>query len=83
MSLQLTVKLVLKEWQYSDGSHSLNNFHLNSRAASLYGSSNFPTRTGRKIYVTIVEGKDLLVKDKSGKCDLYVKLQYGKVYLVP
>ncbi|KAK1372073.1 Synaptotagmin [Heracleum sosnowskyi] len=76
---ELTVKLVLKEWQYSDGSHSLNNFHLNSRASSLYGSSNFPTRTGRKIYVTIVEGKDLLVKDKSGKCDLYVKLQYGKV----
>ncbi|KAL8111083.1 hypothetical protein AgCh_026721 [Apium graveolens] len=76
---ELTIKLVLKEWQYSDGSHSLNNFHLNSRSSSLYGSSNFPTRTGRKIYVTVVEGKDLLVKDKSGKCDLYVKLQYGKV----
>ncbi|WOH03401.1 hypothetical protein DCAR_0622798 [Daucus carota subsp. sativus] len=78
---ELTVKLVLKEWQYSDGSHSLNNFHLNSRASSLYGSSNFPTRTGRKIYVTVVEGKDLMVRDKSGKCDLYVKLQYGKVQL--
>ena len=79
MVLQLKVKLVLKEWQFSDGSHSMNNFHLNSRASSLYGSSNMLTRTGRKIYVTVVEGKDLITKDRSGKCDPYVKLQYGKV----
>lgn len=77
--MQLKVKLVLKEWQFSDGSHSMNNFHLNSRASSLYGSSNLLTRTGRKIYVTVVEGKDLMVKDRFGKCDPYVKLQYGKV----
>lgn len=81
MILQLKVKFVLKEWQFSDGSHSMNNFHLNSRASSLCGSSNFLTRTGRKIYVTVVEGKDLIVKDRSGKCDPYVKLQYGKVCL--
>lgn len=81
MVLQLKVKLVLKEWQFSDGSHSMNNFHLNSRASSLYGSSNLLTRTGRKIYVTVVEGKDLMVKDRFGKCDPYVKLQYGKVCL--
>ncbi|KAH7856594.1 hypothetical protein Vadar_003301 [Vaccinium darrowii] len=73
----LTVKLVLKEWQLSDGSHSSNNFHLSSRP-SLYGSSNLLTRTGRRICITVVEGKDLVVKDKFGKSDPYVKLQYGK-----
>ncbi|KAL8124130.1 uncharacterized protein LOC141717975 [Apium graveolens] len=77
---ELKVKLVLKEWQFSDGSHSINNFHFNSRASSLYGSSNLLTRTGRKIYVTVVEGKDLMVKDRFGKCDPYVKLQYGKTF---
>ncbi|KAE9463914.1 hypothetical protein C3L33_04204, partial [Rhododendron williamsianum] len=73
----LTVKLVLKEWQFSDGSHSLNSFGLSSRP-SFYGSSNFPTGTGRKICIIVAEGKDLLVKDKFGKSDPYVKLQYGK-----
>ncbi|KAM6569103.1 hypothetical protein CsatB_017088 [Cannabis sativa] len=74
---ELTVKLVLKEWQFSDGSHSLNNFRVKSRQ-SLNGSSNFLPRTGRKIYITVMEGKDLSMKDRSGKCDPYVKLQYGK-----
>lgn len=75
---ELTVRLVLKEWQFSDGSHSLNNFRSGSQQ-SLSGSSNFISRTGRKINVTVVEGKDLKPKDKSGKCDPYVKLQYGKI----
>uniref|UniRef100_A0A5B6ZN48 Synaptotagmin-5-like n=1 Tax=Davidia involucrata TaxID=16924 RepID=A0A5B6ZN48_DAVIN len=74
---ELTVKLVLKEWQFSDGSHSLNSLLLRSQQ-SLYGSSNFLSRTGRKLFITVVEGKDLIVKDKSGKYDPYVKLQYGK-----
>ncbi|KAK3020602.1 hypothetical protein RJ639_046688 [Escallonia herrerae] len=74
---ELTVRLVLKEWQFSDGSHSLNASHLNFQQ-SLNGSSNFLSITGRKIYVTVVEGKDLAVKDKFGKSDPYVKLQYGK-----
>ncbi|XP_058193725.1 synaptotagmin-5-like [Rhododendron vialii] len=73
----LTVELVLKEWQFSDGSHSLNSFRLSSWP-SFYGSSNFPTGTGRKICISVAEGKDLLVKDKFGKSDPYVKLQYGK-----
>ncbi|KAJ0106114.1 hypothetical protein Patl1_19137 [Pistacia atlantica] len=75
---ELTVRLVLKEWQFSDGSHSLTNFRSGSQQ-SLNGSSNFLSRTGRKINVTVAEGKDLIPKDKSGKCDPYVKLQYGKV----
>lgn len=72
------MKLLLKEWQFSDGSHTLTSDRLSSRQ-SIYGSANFLPRTGRKIYVTVVEGKDLMVKDKFGKSEPYVKLQYGKV----
>lgn len=76
--MQLNVRLVLKEWMFSDGSHSSANINASSRH-SLSGSSNYFLRTGRKICITVVEGKDLLVKDKIGKSDPYVKLQYGKV----
>lgn len=72
------MKLVLKEWQFSDGSHSLTNYGIGSRQ-SLNGSSNFPSATGRKINITVVEGKDLVSRDKSGRFEPYVKLQYGKV----
>ncbi|KAM7267043.1 hypothetical protein ACFE04_009209 [Oxalis oulophora] len=74
---ELTVRLVLKEWQFSDGSCTSNNFHL-SPQQSLYGASNFLPTTGRKILINVVEGKDLVAKEKSGKCNPYVKLQYGK-----
>ena len=82
MSLQLSVRLVLKEWMYSDGSHSSNRYHV-SPQQSLYGASSFVSSTGRKINITVVEGKDLPTKDKNGKCDPYVKLQYGKVVFFP
>lgn len=76
-SAKLKVKLTLKEWQFSGGSHSLSGTHLSTRASSLFGSTtNLQPKTGRKIYVTVVEGKELLEKDRSGKS--YVKLQYGK-----
>ncbi|KAJ4713403.1 Synaptotagmin like [Melia azedarach] len=75
---ELTVRLVVKEWQFSDGSHSLNNFRVSSQQ-SLYRSSNFLSGTGRKINVIVMEGKDLMSKDRSGKYDSYVKLQYGKI----
>ncbi|KAL0312737.1 UNVERIFIED_CONTAM: Multiple C2 and transmembrane domain-containing protein 1 [Sesamum radiatum] len=75
---ELTVRLVLKEWQFSDGSHSPTSVGASSRH-SLSGGSNFFPRTGRRICITVVEGKDLVVKDKIGKSDPYVKLQYGKV----
>ncbi|XP_022924106.1 synaptotagmin-5-like [Cucurbita moschata] len=74
---ELSVRLVLKEWMYSDGSHSSNRYHV-SPQQSLYGASSFVSSTGRKINITVVEGKDLPTKDKNGKCDPYVKLQYGK-----
>ncbi|KAJ6814904.1 extended synaptotagmin-1 isoform X2 [Iris pallida] len=73
---QLSVRLVLKEWQFSDGSISLHNLVTGRSQPSIYGSSNLQSRTGRKLMITVVEGKNLI--NKSGKCDPYVKLQYGK-----
>ncbi|CAI0400950.1 unnamed protein product [Linum tenue] len=74
---ELAVMLVVKEWQFSDGTHSLNKYKSSSQQ-SVDGSSILPSRTGRKINVTVVEGQDLTVKERSGKCNPYVKLQYGK-----
>ncbi|XP_042388775.1 extended synaptotagmin-1-like isoform X1 [Zingiber officinale] len=65
---ELTVRLVLREWQFSDGSTIL------SKSVPHY----LQTRTERKLKVTVLEGRNLATKDKSGKCDPYVKLQYGK-----
>ncbi|KFK39172.1 hypothetical protein AALP_AA3G209700 [Arabis alpina] len=72
---ELTVRLLLKEWHFSDGSHSLNSVHSSS-LHSLDGSSSFLSKTGRKIIVTVLSGKNLVLK--GGKCDASVKLQYGK-----
>ncbi|MCH98361.1 synaptotagmin-4-like [Trifolium medium] len=79
MSTLLKVSIVVKEWQFSDGTHSLKNLRNNSQP-SLNGSSNIQLRTGKKLNITVVEGKDLATaKEKSGKFDPYIKLQYGKV----
>ncbi|KAK7358279.1 hypothetical protein VNO77_00206 [Canavalia gladiata] len=77
-SAELKLKIVVKEWQFSDGSHSLNNLHASSQK-SLNGSSNLLSKTGRKLKITVLEAKDLPAKDKFGKFEPYVKLQYGKV----
>ncbi|XP_077253770.1 C2 domain-containing protein [Tasmannia lanceolata] len=76
---ELTVSLALREWQFSDGSNSSNSpaAHVKSQQ-SVYGSPNFQSRTGRKLRITVIEGRNLPGKEKSGKCDPYVKLQYGK-----
>lgn len=55
---ELKVSIVVKEWQFSDGTHSLNNLRNNSQQ-SLNGSSNIQLRTGKKLKITVVEGKDL------------------------
>lgn len=73
------MSLVLKEWQFSDGSISLGNSVISRSQPSFYGSPNLQLRTGRKLKVAVAEGRNLFVKEKSGKCDPYVKLQYGKV----
>ncbi|KAI9088049.1 hypothetical protein K1719_030026 [Acacia pycnantha] len=76
---ELKVGIIVKEWQLSDGSHSVNKLRVSSSQQSLSGSSNLQVKTGRKLTITVVEGKDFAAKDKSGKFDPYVKLQYGKV----
>ncbi|ESW24745.1 hypothetical protein PHAVU_004G156400 [Phaseolus vulgaris] len=78
-SAELKVSIVVKEWQFSDGSHSLNSIRSTNSQQSINGSPNIQLKTGRKISVIVVEGKDLAARDKSGKFDPYVKLQYGKV----
>ncbi|KAL6847833.1 hypothetical protein ACP4OV_021961 [Aristida adscensionis] len=75
---ELTVSLVLKEWQFSDGSVTLKNSRSNGLQSAFDGSPNLQSRTGRKLSVTIIEGRALTTNSKSGKCDPYVKLQYGK-----
>lgn len=79
--LQLTVSLVLKEWQFSDGSVTVNNSLSlsNGLQSSFDGSPKLQSTTGRRIRVRVVEGRALTANSKSGKCDPYVKLQYGKV----
>ncbi|XP_019189776.1 PREDICTED: synaptotagmin-5-like isoform X1 [Ipomoea nil] len=76
---ELSIKLALKEWQFSDGSHTTRIPQLGS-LQSINGSSNFLSNTGRKIYVTVIEGKNLPSKDRHGKSGsgTYAKLQYGK-----
>lgn len=73
------MSIVVKEWQFSDGSHSLNSIRSSNSQQSINGSPNFQLKTGRKISVTVAEGRDLAAKDKNGKFDPYIKLQYGKV----
>ncbi|EPS60544.1 hypothetical protein M569_14258, partial [Genlisea aurea] len=73
---ELSVKLVVKEWQFSDGSHS----SFIPTTPSHNNASPNASKTGRRIVVTVVEAKNLPAKDnnKLGKSNPYVKLQYGK-----
>ncbi|KAF9591375.1 hypothetical protein IFM89_004060 [Coptis chinensis] len=75
---KLTVKLVLREWTFSDGSNSSNNHSRPTIQQSLFGPSTVQPKTERKLKLTVIEGRDLVGKDKFGKCDPYIKLQYGK-----
>lgn len=76
----LSVKFLVKEWQFADGSksggESINGSSLN-KSLSLLPS--FETHTGRTLKITILEGRHLAAKDRSGKSDPYVRLRYGKL----
>ncbi|GJN37587.1 hypothetical protein PR202_gb26560 [Eleusine coracana subsp. coracana] len=74
----LTVSLVLKEWQFSDGSVTLSNSLNDGLQSPFDGSPKLQSTTGRKLRVRVLEGRALPANNKSGKCDPYVKLQYGK-----
>eukprot|EP00252_Welwitschia_mirabilis_P021688 TRINITY_DN5627_c0_g1_i1.p1 TRINITY_DN5627_c0_g1~~TRINITY_DN5627_c0_g1_i1.p1 ORF type:complete len:842 (-),score=186.13 TRINITY_DN5627_c0_g1_i1:179-2704(-) len=78
-SAEITVKLLVREWQFADGSRSLQGFNTLHPQQSLPGSwSTASPPTGRKLKVTVVEGRNLTGKERSGKCDPYVKVQHGK-----
>jgi hypothetical protein len=70
---------VLNEWQFADGSVTVSKSLSNGFQSSLDGSPKLQPRTGSTLRVKVVEGRALAVNSKSGKCDPYVKLQYGKV----
>lgn len=72
------MRLLIKEWLYSDGLASWSKAHAVSPQQSIDDKTNFEPRTGKKLSITVLEGQNLSVP-KSGKCDPYVKLQYGKV----
>ncbi|XP_068643741.1 synaptotagmin-2-like [Aristolochia californica] len=76
---ELTVRLVVREWQFAGISASGNrSAYVSSQNSVGSGLSQFEPRTGRKLIITVKEGRNLAGKDRSGKCDPYVKLQYGK-----
>ena len=70
---------MLKEWQFSDGSVTLSNSPSSGLQSSSDGSPKLQSITGRRLRVRVVEGRALTANSKSGNCDPYVKLQYGKV----
>lgn len=72
--LQISVQLIPKEWHFSD---ELNDISQMTYQPSIGAYPPFHPSTGKRFKVSVKEGRNLTVK--SGKCDSYVKLQYGKV----
>ncbi|KAG2587213.1 hypothetical protein PVAP13_5NG125900 [Panicum virgatum] len=64
--------------EFSDGSVTLSNYPSSGLQSSSDGSPKLQSITGRRLRVRVVEGRALTANSKSGKCDPYVKLQYGK-----
>ena len=77
-STEVSVMLVLREWQFTDGSKSLHSRNTSNYQHSLLGSSISHSPTGKKLKITVLEGSNLDGKDRSRKSDPYFKLQYGK-----
>ncbi|KMZ62571.1 hypothetical protein ZOSMA_452G00060 [Zostera marina] len=70
----ISVQLIPKEWHFSD---ELNDISQMTYQPSIGAYPPFHPSTGKRFKVSVKEGRNLTVK--SGKCDSYVKLQYGKV----
>lgn len=75
---KLFVKLVVKEWQFIDGSRTGDDY-ANGTIPTLQYLPSFETHTGRTLRITVLEGRNLAAKDRTGKSDPYVRLRYGKL----
>ncbi len=77
--VQLTVRLELKEWQFSDGSRAVAN-HLPG-TITLNSVPSLHPYTGRKLRISAVEGRNLAPMSAGSSINPYLKLFYAKVKL--
>ncbi|KAI5061768.1 hypothetical protein GOP47_0024273 [Adiantum capillus-veneris] len=75
----LSIRLLIKEWQFTDGSRTADDAMSVNILNTLHSLPSFEAHTGRTLRVTVMEGKNLAAKDRTGKSDPYVRLRYGKV----
>ena len=73
--LQVTLRLTMKEWQYSETAPA----DAPLPVPSMSRIDSVLLLTGRTIRVTVVGARDLKPSDYSGFSDPYVKLQYGNI----
>ncbi|KAH7404885.1 hypothetical protein KP509_15G048600 [Ceratopteris richardii] len=76
---ELCVSLIVTEWQFVDGSRIRSDTFNKMPSKLLYSFGSLETITGRTLRITVVEGRNLAAKDRTGKSDPYVQLRYGKV----
>lgn len=75
----LSVRLLMKEWHFMDGSRTDSDAVNGNVSNKWHFLPSFEALTGRTLRITIMEGRNLAAKDRSGKSDPYVRLRYGKV----
>ncbi|KAJ7294164.1 hypothetical protein O6H91_Y274600 [Diphasiastrum complanatum] len=76
---EVIVRLTMKEWLFHDSSKPLASDTSMEHQNTLGSWPVLPSRTGRKLKVIVLEGRNLAPKDRTGKSDPYLRIQYGKV----